>query len=201
MSEGKTTTDERQIHQATKDIIDRLAEFDDGTRRRVFRRAMGFFELDAVPPLSSGGYPQSELGTPPTYQVPADAGSPHFAERPELPPKEFMYQKQPRTDVERIACLAYYLTHFRDTRQFKTIDLSKLNTEAAQMKFSNTAFAVVNATNGGLLVPAGKGFKQLSALGERYIDALPDRDAAKEVFASIRVRRRRRSARSDAEPK
>ena len=110
-----------------------------------------------------------------------------------------MFQKQPLTDVDRIACLAYYLTFYRDTRHFKTIDLSKLNTEAAQIKFSNTAFAVVNAHNSGLLVAAGKGFKQLSALGERYVEALPNRDLAKEVFANVRIRRGRKLAKNNSE--
>jgi len=47
-----------------------------------------------------------------------------------MSPKDFLLEKQPRTDVERIACLAYYLTHYRATPHFKTIDLSILNTEA-----------------------------------------------------------------------
>src|SRR6266508_4142750 len=34
--------------------------------------------------------------------------------------------------IARTGC---YLTHYRDTRLFKTIDLSKLNIEAAQIKF------------------------------------------------------------------
>jgi hypothetical protein len=50
-------------------------------------------------------------------------------------------EKQPKTDIERIACLAYYLRHFRDAPFFKTKYLSSLNTEAAQQKFSNAAYA------------------------------------------------------------
>src|SRR5579859_7475269 len=33
----------------------------------------------------------------------------HFSEDRSMSPKEFMLQKQPRTDVERVACLAYSL--------------------------------------------------------------------------------------------
>src|SRR5665213_1662121 len=33
--------------------------------------------------------------------------------------KEFMMTKRPQTDVERVACLGYYLTHYRDTDEFK----------------------------------------------------------------------------------
>lgn len=199
MNDEKATIDERQIHEATKDVIDRLAEFDNEARRRVFRRALGFYELDITVSPTSGGHRQANAEKPPVPYRPVNGGAPHFADRSELPPKEFMFQKQPQTDVERIACLAYYLTHYRDTRHFKTIDLSKLNTESAQIKFSNTAFAVVNATNARLLVPAGKGFRKLSALGERYVDALPNRAAAKEILASLRIRRTGKSAGSNAE--
>ncbi len=199
MSEETATIDERQIHKATKDVIDRLAEFDNEARLSVFRRALGFFELDIAPSATPSRY--SRTDRPSMLQESGIGGTPHFGDRDELPPKEFMFQKQPRTDIERIACLAYYLTHYRDTRQFKTIDLSKLNTEAAQIKFSNTAFAVVNATNAGFLVAAERGSKQLSAIGELYVEALPDRDKAKEVIANARIRRRRKSAKSNGESK
>jgi hypothetical protein len=98
-------------------------------------------------------------------------------------------KKQPRSDVERIACLGYYLGHYRDQPHFKTLDISKLNTEAAQSKFSNAANAVNNATTYGYLVPASKGMKQLSAGGEMFVEALPDRDAAAAALANTRPKR------------
>jgi hypothetical protein len=116
--------------------------------------------------------------------------APTFSENRAISPKQFMLQKQPKTDVERIACLAYYLTHYRDTPHFKTLDLSKLNTEAAQIKFSNPAVVVDNATKQAYLVPATKGNKQVSALGEQFVLALPDRDKARDVMTSARPRRR-----------
>src|SRR5216683_6268059 len=91
---------------------------------------------------------------------------PSFSQDNSLSVKEFMLEKQPRSDVERVATLAYYLTNFRDQPHFKTLDISKLNTEAAQPKFSNAAKAVDNATKLGYLVPATKGNKQISAAGE-----------------------------------
>lgn len=104
-------------------------------------------------------------------------------------PKEFMLQKQPKTDVERIACLAYYLAQYRDTHNFKTLDLAKLNTEAAQPKFSNIAYSAKNALNSGYLAPAIKGQRQLSAAGEQFVISLPDREAAKNAMANARPRR------------
>lgn len=92
--------------------------------------------------------------------------------------------------MERVTCLAYYLTQYREQRYFKTLDISKLNTEAAQIKFSNPAKAVDNATSYGYLAPATKGNKQISAGGELFVDALPDRDAARAAMLNARPRRR-----------
>jgi hypothetical protein len=73
---------------------------------------------------------------------------------------------------------------------FKTLDLAKLNTEAAQPKFSNAGYSSTNALNMGYLAPAVTGHRQLSAAGEQFVRALPDRDAAKAAMASARPRRR-----------
>jgi len=115
--------------------------------------------------------------------------------RLDVTPKEFLLQKKPKTDVERIACLAYYLTHYRSAPHFKTAELAALNTEAAQPRFSNAAYAVSNATNCGYLVPATKGSKQISAQGEQFVLALPDRVAAKSAMTSRRARAKRSGAR------
>jgi len=137
--------------------------------------------------------------TPPAAgkSTPGNALAP-FAEDRSLSAKEFMRQKQPVTDVERVACLAYYLTHYLNTPHFKTLDISRLNTEAAQIKFSNPAFAVNNAAKLGYLTAAQKGAKQLSALGEEFVGALPDRDVAKQVMASVRKRRGSKKERRSA---
>ena len=124
-----------------------------------------------------------------------------FSEDRSMSPKDFIMEKQPRTDVERVASLAYYLTHYKNTPHFRTLDISKMNTDAAQPKFSNAAMAVDNATKTGYLVPATKGNKQLSARGEQFVQALPDRDAAKEVMSNTRHRRRTRKQMPKKPPK
>lgn len=148
------------------------------SRDRLLRTVLTFF--DARITAQSERTPQAAIVAP------------SFSEDRTISPKDFMFEKRPQTDVERIACLAYYLTHYRDQRFFKTLDISKLNTEAAQLKFSNAAFAAENATKTGFLVQGSKGTKQLSALGERYVQSLPDRDAAKSAIAHDRPKRRGR---------
>ena len=178
-SEQASLTAEHDVRDAVQTIIDQLIGFDPGTKQRILRTVGTFFDVSA--------HSFKQTDNPPSATRPLR--EPHFGEDAELSPKDFLFQKEPATDVDRVACLAYYLTHFRDTAHFKTVDISRLNTEAAQMKFSNAAYAVTNATNAGLLVSAGKGQKQLSAMGERYVEALPDTLAAKDIRASMGKKR------------
>jgi len=164
-------------------ILDGLAQND---RKRVLATVWSFFRSDV----------QSDVGPLPfdtsagiAIHNSLPGGRPPFSTHQVLTPKEFLAQKQPQTDVERIACLAFYLTHFRDTPAFKTLDLAKLNTEAAHPKFSNAAYAANNATNSGYLAPASGGHRQISAAGEQFVHILPDRDAARAAMTKVRRRR------------
>lgn len=114
-----------------------------------------------------------------------------FSEDRSLSPKAFMMEKRPQTDVDKVACLAYYLTHYRGVENFKTLDVSKLNTEAAQIKLSNPAQAVDNAAKAGLIIQSQKGAKRISAIGELYVQALPDRALAREAVTQAKPRKRK----------
>ena len=117
------------------------------------------------------------------------------AEKPdlsEMSPKEFIKEKSPTTDVQRVACLAYYLAHHRGQPHFKTEDITKLNTEAAYPRFSNAAVSVKNATNQNkFLTQAGKGNKQITGYGEDVVEALPDQNAVKSVASHKPAKKRR----------
>jgi hypothetical protein len=168
-------------------IISSLKKLDPTARARVYHTIGTFFQLEPSQPLSS-----VRATTGPNEGVHAvshDSPSGFSADRAQTP-KQFLNDKQPRTDVERVACLSFYLTHYRDMPEFTTLDISKINTEAAQRKLANAAVAVNNAMQYGYLAPAGKGTKQISAAGERYVQSLPDYEAAKEIMASARRRRK-----------
>ncbi len=160
---------------ALKEMLDIMSNVAPENRQRLFQSLATFFDL--TPVADTGSVGRKREGIP-------------FSEEKVLSPKEFVFQKKPQSDVERVTVLAYYLTHYRDTPYFKTLDISKLNTEAAQAKFSNAAYAVDNATKYGYLVPASKGNKQVSAAGEMFVQALPDRDAAKQAMQSARPKRK-----------
>lgn len=179
----ETSNDERKTYMAVQSIIDAMLEFEQDTRTRMLKTVATFFGLDFA----------TQYSTPEAMPSQERKSVPNFADREELSPKDFLVQKKPRTDVERVACLAFYLTHYRNTPHFKTTDISKLNTEAAQIKFSNASYAVNNATKSGFLVLAVKGAKQLSAPGEKFVDHLPDYATARRVMSELSPRRKKRT--------
>jgi hypothetical protein len=166
------------LSDALHDAVTIFRKLDDEGRARLLRTLSTLFSITLVPEVSNG--PRTVSYGEPTER---------FSKEQSLSPKEFILKKQPRSDVERVACLAYYLAHYRDQPHFKTFDISQINTEAAQTKLSNPAQTVINATNYGYLAPAIKGMKQLSAAGEMYVEALPDREAANAALANSRPKR------------
>lgn len=182
-----STDDTATEAEVLQKIITLLTPLSAEARRRILESVSLFLRVESRPYARRSSSEVVEAGMP-IY------ANPPFSEDTSMSAKEFLFEKQPKTDVERIACLAYYLTHYRGMPHFKTIDLSMLNTEAAQPKFANTTYSSNNAVKLGYLVPSSKGQRQLSALGERFVRALPDREAAKAAMEVIR--RRSRSKRS-----
>lgn len=141
-----------------------------------------------------------EIRQPPP-QIPAEIlvpQSPQFAPaaavRPnsEMTPKDFILSKRPTSQVQLVACLAYYLTHYRNKPDFKTIDITELGKEAGAQRMTNPAMTTQNASASGYLVPSSGGNKRLSAMGEQFVEALPDQAAANEVKNSVPATTRRR---------
>lgn len=179
-----------QLH-AFSLVVNAMQRLSQPGRAKLLNTVSTFFGITQGTSRSASAsslmYPDAQRGSAQAF---SDSRSPAFSEDRAMSPKEFMMNKRPQSDIDRVACLAYYLTHYRDMPHFKTFDLSKLNTEAAQIKLSNPAKAVDNATQTGLLVPASRGTKQISAMGEVYVQALPDRTAAKQAIAQLRLRRK-----------
>lgn len=178
-------SDEKRLYTAFQQVIDVLLPLDSDLRKRTYTTVGAFFGY-AVPQV---GLANANPGNPAGERSPPDV---RIAPHEPPTPKDFLFQKQPNTLTERVACLAYYLMHYRDVRHFKTEDVRKLNTEAAQNAFSNVSDAIKKASRAGLLAQVSLGVKQLSAQGERYVDELPDQAAAKAVMKTRRPKRARR---------
>lgn len=171
-------------------VIASLQNLQHDVRERLLKTVITFFGIKSIK-LSSGNEVREESFLSGHDNIQSIST---FSEDRSMSPKAFLLEKQPKTDVERVACLAYYLTHYRETPHFKTIDISKLNTEAAQIKFSNPATAVDNATSLGYLALATKAQKQISAVGEIFVQRLPDRTAAKEAMSKTHTRKKSKSS-------
>jgi hypothetical protein len=178
--------------EALGTILGVLEPLDDEKRRFVLKTA--YERLGIANPV-----------TPKAGDAPANArnagGSgvtPNFATLDGVTPKAFLKAKKPITDVQRVACLAYYLTNARQMAHFKTKDITSLNTEAAGDRFSNAALAVNNATNQNrFLAPAGKGNKQITGHGEDVVNALPDQEAVNAAVAGYKKPRRKGGSRKN----
>lgn len=177
--------DDQSVYAVVDKVVQDILPLDPYSRLRVYRTVGAFFGFEESYPKVTGNA---------DGRVPANTTrEPQFSSSETPTPKEFLLEKRPNSNVERVACLAYYLTHYRDMRQFKTIDINKLNTEAAQPKLTNPSFTVNDAVKQEYLVQAQKrGMKQLSAQGEQYVEALPDRDAAKGIKPRMKSRRSRK---------
>ncbi len=171
---------------AFNEIVSRLSKFDEDVQRHILIMVSNWFNFPASLP--------SNLQSNQVHNaISNDSLDRPFAQSVELTPKEFLVEKEPLTNIERIACLAYYLTHYRNLPHFKTLDISKINTEAAQPKFTNATVSMNDTTKAGFIVGATKsGQKQLSALGEQFVLALPNRDEAKLIQKKMVKRKRRK---------
>jgi len=185
---AKMSTYQKEI-EALATVLDALADLEKDQREFVMRSAMDRLGL---PPMrgrsgADGEQDDDNNGGKNGREAPASG------DLQGITPKKFIDQKKPTTDVERIACLAYYLSHARKQLHFKTVDITQLNTDAAQPKFVNPSYSVRNATTQNrFLAPASKGQKQISSLGEKVVMALPVRDAVKRAIEDARARRRGR---------
>ena len=183
------SSDEQALYSAFQQLADVLLPLKQDLRVRAHAMVGAFLGL--VTPEIGIAAVEAETGA----DQPAGDSSPppaHSASSKPPSPKDFLAQKKPNTDVERVACLALYLTTFRAMPRFKTIDVTQLNTEAGQRKFANASSTIANATRVGYLAPVAKGMKQLSAQGKRYVDELPDQAAAKAAFGARKPRRQQR---------
>ena len=104
-------------------------------------------------------------------------------------PRDFIAHKNPMNEQERLTCLAYYLDKYQKVEKFSAKELKSLNITAGQPRFKNISYTARDAVNTGYLAPAGGGKKMLSALGERVVDAMPNRDNVAAVLKKFKRNR------------
>jgi hypothetical protein len=125
------------------------------------------------PPPPSGGAPIGSTNATGALQATARA---------------FIAAKKPTSDVQRVTCIAYYMTHHDGRPSYKARDLAEVGTAAA-VRFSNIRQTISNATRQNkFLIPAGPQLHQITPRGEAMVDALPDQHAAKLALEQHPIR-------------
>ncbi|SRR6266568_3644579 len=194
--------------EALKTTLHALEPLDEGQRRFVWKTVAERMAILVAGPSSPDSSARHEQGSD---DLSSPAGNGSKATAPATgngdllagqTPKAFLKAKLPKTDVQRIACLAYYLTHARKQAHFKTEDLTKLNTEAGGVPLSNPSMAVANAAKQShFLAAIGQAKKQITALGEDVVVALPDAEAVKAAVANHKKPRKKRTKKTTAKAK
>jgi hypothetical protein len=198
-SSGPMTEDIGPVDtQALTEIVNALNRLEPEARRRILSSLVTLYGID--PPVRTIG---SATAAQPSWQSPNRESAVSFSEDRTLSPKEFVWQKQPKSVIERVVCLGYYLQHIRGMASFKTSDIAELNTEAAQIKLSNPAMMVGEATRHGYFASVRGQEKQLTVVAEQLVSHLPDREAAAKAIKNVKPRRARRknNAPKDVTPK
>lgn len=174
-------------------VVEALEPLDEAERQWVLQSAVSKFSvpIQRGTAAGSGSTAGNQLGS---------GGNPSgSAETPikQLDAKTFVKNKNPRSETQRVACLAYYLNHAMDVQAFKTTDITKLNKDARGPDF-NVTRALDNASRAtcGFLSAIGQGQKQLTAFGEEIVEALPSQEAVRELETTKKPSKRGARGRS-----
>jgi len=96
---------------ALQRMIAELLPLSSDERRSLLETLVTFFELN----LQKNGFFAGAASA--EHSSPSHGAHFQFSEDSDVPsPKEFILAKSPRTDVERVACLAYYLLDTAELR-------------------------------------------------------------------------------------
>ena len=197
----KTASLDQEL-EALKAILHALEPLDETQRRFVLKTVAERMGISGALPATSGINQERQAGGMPASGGATAVASDISGSFDGQTPKQFLKAKLPKTDVQRVACLAFYLTHARNQSQFDTEAITKLNTEALGTRLSNPSGAVNNAMNQNrFLAPVGKGNKQITGLGEDVVNALPDQEAVKAVLANNRKPRKKTVKKATAKTK
>lgn len=102
--------------------------------------------------------------------------------------RAFMRVKRPTTDIQRVACLAFYIVSTTGRAGFSFQEMAQAHTDSGQPKI-NLSRALDNATRKARYLSArGQGEKQLTTLGEDVVSALPDQEQVKALGGSVKGR-------------
>jgi hypothetical protein len=170
--------------------LEPLAEAD---RQWVLQSAASRWSVTVLGPATSpGGISPNAVGGPNLRAGGAAAADVESAIAKQ-DARAFIRIKRPTTDVQRVACLGYFLAGTTRNPGFSSKDVTKAHTDSGGSKINMTR-ALDNATRSAkYLSNRGPKEKQLTTLGEDIVVALPDQQAVKEIESSAKGRGKARA--------
>jgi hypothetical protein len=173
-------------------VVKALEALDETGRQWVLQSAANRWTLSLqLPSPAGGGNPGGGGGTPNGANA-ADAQSAIVRKDA----RSFIRAKKPASDVERVACLGYYLLKTTAQPGFTSKDLAAAHTDSGGSKI-NMPRALDNATRQSkFLSNRSRSEKQLTTLGEDVAEALPDRDRVNQIMADAKGARKGKRAKA-----
>jgi|SRR5208282_476611 hypothetical protein len=165
-------------------VIAALEPLNDADRHWVLQSAASKFALTVE--TAAGGGPASTNTVTATPPVGTATAADVQAAITRKDARAFIRLKKPTTDVQRVACIGYYLVQTTGQPGFASKAISTAHTDSGGSKINMTR-ALDNATRKAkYLSSRGPREKQLTTLGEDVVDALPDQVAVKTIEAAAK---------------
>ncbi|MGA8575266.1 MAG: hypothetical protein WB609_06175 [Candidatus Cybelea sp.] len=162
-------TDDTEL-DAVQSILATLSRFDHNVRRKILRTVNAFFGADH-------GDDAAPLTLP-------SVSSKFFQQRP-MSARQFSSGKQPKTAIERLVTLAYFLEESRGAHDYTAQDLISASKEAALPSRPSITSAIEKAKAEQLIAPNVLGRYHLTPTGRAYAEALPNRDRAQQLLIAL----------------
>jgi hypothetical protein len=168
-------------------VIAALEHLNDADRHWVLQSAASKFALTVQ--VAAGGAHGGPAGTNTLTVTPLVGTATSADVQAAITKKDaraFIRSKKPTTDVQRVACLGYYVAQTTGQQGFTSKSISTAHTDSGGSSI-NMPRALDNATRGAkYLSNRGPHEKQLTTLGEDVVNALPDQEAVKAVEATAK---------------
>jgi hypothetical protein len=159
--------------EALKSVIAAIRDLEPTMRNWVLQSAANMWQITVNPAMGATG----ATGNPVINSI---AGNPSPDVATALAAKDvraFIRLKKPDTDIERVACLGYFIVKTTGAAGFsaKEVKQAHVDSGGSAMNFPR---ALDNATRRSkYLSNRGPREKQLTTLGEDVVEALPNREA------------------------
>ena len=179
--DGKTKP-VRSAAEVLVTVVAALEDLGDDDKRWVLQSAASRWNA-TLHPAGSGSGTGTIPGSVTGAAVAAQAGDPAIAAKNI---KAFMRAKNPANDVQRVACLGFYIAETTSQAGFTAKQVADAHTNSGGSKF-NLSRAMDNATRSAkYLSNRTKHEKQLTTLGEDVVNALPNQQAVRDLSAKAR---------------